>query len=118
MRYGWTHIRPCPICNGMSTFRDEKLTSALLHAAAEYINKESNRTSLITVTKGELRDDTFTIFVSVFPDKEAGAALDFLSRQKDGFKEYVRAHVRIHDLPRITFLPDPDMGRVEETPKQ
>ena len=82
------------------------------NAAAEFINRESNRKSLITVTRVEMleRNKRANIFVSVFPPEQTGAVIDFLSRQKDAFREFLRIQVRSYVLPHVTFLPDPSMG--------
>jgi ribosome-binding factor A len=91
-----------------------KTESALLHAAAEFINRESNRTSLITVTRVELDDrgQHLTVFVSVFPDEHARTALEFLSRVRDEFAEYIKKTIKIRMIPRIVFLQDPHLGGV------
>lgn len=89
-----------------------KILSALEHTAAEFINRESNRQSLITVTRAELDDrglEAF-IFVSVFPDDKAHGAIDFLNRNVDDFKRYVRSRLRMHDIPRYRFIQDPNIG--------
>ncbi len=91
-----------------------KTESALLHAAAEFINRESNRTSLITVTRVELdtRGQHLTVFVSVFPDENARIALEFLSRVRDEFAQYIKKTIKIRSIPRIVFLQDPYLGGV------
>ncbi len=95
-----------------------KVTSALLHAAAEFVNRESNRRSLITVTRVEMDDRGrgATIYISVFPDTQAKAALDFLSRSREDFRDYVREHIKMRGLPMFTFQQDPNIGgvRIEE----
>ena len=96
----------------MSSRRNARLISALEHATAEFVNRESNRKSLITVMRVELaeRDRLARIFVSVLPADQTGAAIDFLSRHKEGLSEYLKKKIQIHALPRIEFLPDPNMG--------
>lgn len=98
----------------------ERLLSAIKKAASEFINRESNRQSMITVTyvnfdnkgvKGE-------IFVSVYPEKDTKAAVEFLNRQRDEFKKYLKKHVSLRSLPRIRFMPDPVVGgSIEEVEK-
>lgn len=93
-----------------------KVASALLHTAAAFINRESNRQSLITVTKVEL-DETgreASVFVSVYPDEKAHGALDFLNRNVDDFKRYVRSQLKMHDIPRYRFVQDPNIAGVGE----
>lgn len=96
--------------------RDEKVVSAITSAAAEFINRESNRRSLITVTRVEIEEGgkTARIFVSVMPEEQTHAVADFLSRQRDEFSTFLKKKVRLHTIPRVTFLPDPEMGRRDE----
>lgn len=92
-----------------------KIRSALEHTAAEFINRESNRQSLITVTRVELDERGFEahIFVSIYPDDKAFAALDFLNRNVDEFKHYVRTRLKMHDIPRYRFIQDPNIAGLE-----
>ena len=101
----------------MTQHKDEHLQSAVHAAAAEFINRESNRRSLITVTHVELRDrgKNARIFISVFPPEQTAAAIDFLSRQKDEFRTYLRQQIRSRTLPACSFLPDPNMGSIQES---
>lgn len=102
----------------MSEHKKARLLSALEHAAAEFINRESNRKSLITVTRAVFRENekTVNVFISVMPDKETGAAIDFLSRQRDSFSEFLRKKIRTRALPHVYFLADPNMAKIEEGP--
>ncbi len=92
-----------------------KLTSALEHVAAEYINRESNRRSLITVTRVHIdeRNTTATIFVSIYPENQSAAALDFLGRSLPEFKEFIRTRIRSRVPGSIQFQHDPNIAGVE-----
>jgi ribosome-binding factor A len=92
-----------------------KVESALVHTAAEYINRESNRQSLITVTRVQV-DDRGTeaiIFISIYPETKAHAALDFLNRSHDEFKRFVRSRLKMHDIRKYRFLQDPHIAGLE-----
>lgn len=80
----------------------------LHHLAAEFIELESNRTSLITVTSCQLsRDSKYaTILFTVLPDSEEGKAEEFLSRKRKDFKEFIMEKSRIGRIPEITFALD------------
>ncbi|MDO8523619.1 MAG: ribosome-binding factor A [bacterium] len=97
--------------------KDDRVASAVHTAAAEFINRESNRRSLITVMRVTLSPDEKRahVFVSVYPAKDTAAAMDFLSRQHDAFMTYLKKTVKLHLLPHVSFLPDPEMGNVEDT---
>lgn len=89
--------------------RDKRVVEIVAHLAAEFIARESNGTSLITATRADLsaNAERATVFVTVFPDSAVPQALDFLNRNADGFREYLKAHARLRDLPRIAFAEDP-----------
>jgi len=90
----------------------ERLIEALKKAASEFINRESNRRSMITVTKVEVhaRGSLVDIFVSVFPETGTHAATDFLNRNRDEFKQYLKKHVSLKNIPRVRFHADPVIG--------
>lgn len=78
------------------------------HLVANYINIESNRTSLITVTNIDLAPDMerATVLISVYPEEKAKAALDFLNRKRDDVRDYIKKHSKLRRLPRVTFAID------------
>lgn len=84
---------------------DEKLSSLLLHLAADFISKEAGRSTLITPLRVSLGKEakTAVIFVGVFPDKDTDHALTYLNRVKDDFRAYIKAQSRISRLPYISF---------------
>jgi len=88
--------------------KDEKLIELFRNLAAQFISRESNRTSLITVTGASLSDDRkyVTIFLSVYPDDKEGEAIKFVSRQRSEFKEFVKGHARIGKIPFFDFKID------------
>jgi ribosome-binding factor A len=96
----------------MSTRRDERLLSSLSQAVAEFISRESNRTSLITVTKVELanHDSLARIFVSVLPVEQAHAAIDFLTRQEKEARDFLKKRIQMRIFPKLVFQLDPEMG--------
>lgn len=90
----------------------ERLAEALKKAASEFINRESNRRSMITVTKVGLdkRGTLVDIYVSVFPESGTQAATEFLNRNRDEFKRYLKQHISLRTVPRVRFLADPVIG--------
>lgn len=76
--------------------------------AAEFISRESNRNSLITVTRMSLADyeDHATIFISVLPETQEKAVMDFLSRQLSDFREFVKSKIQNGKIPVFTFTID------------
>lgn len=88
--------------------RDERLKQGLREAAADFIASESNRTSMITPTDVALspKGTRATILVTVLPDEQTHAALDFLNRRRDTFQTYLKKHVRLARTPSVTFALD------------
>ncbi len=81
--------------------KDFKIKEILRELAAEYFSRESNRTSLITVTDVELegKGSKATILITVIPTSQEQSAVEFIHRQLTGFKEHVKAHSRIARIP-------------------
>lgn len=86
-------------------FRKEKLQETIHELASTFISHESNRTSMITVTKVIAEEDfkKVVIFVTVFPDDQERAAMDFLKRQRSEFKEFAKHSDRLARLPLFDF---------------
>ena len=81
--------------------KDEKMKEVIRELAAEYFSRESNRTSLITITGVDLRtrNSRATILFTVMPENQEVAALDFMTRQLSDFREYVSNHARMMRVP-------------------
>jgi ribosome-binding factor A len=89
----------------MSTYKQERFEEILKHLAAEFLSKESNRKSLITVTRVVTNDrgNNATIFFTVFPENQEEAALDFIKRQRSEFRAYVKYNARLMKIPFFDF---------------
>jgi ribosome-binding factor A len=92
--------------------KEGKVKSIISIAAAEFIERESNGRSLITVTDIRLfnRGKSATILVSVLPETATEGALEFLKRQRGEFREYIKKHTRLMMLPFFDF--DIDKGEL------
>ena len=83
------------------TLRQEKVQNELRKMVATFISRESNRMSLITVTRVSISADLkfATIYVTILPkDKEEGA-LNFLERQVKDIRAYVKTKLPLKRLP-------------------
>jgi len=80
----------------------------LQEAAAAYIGKESNRQSLITVTRADLarHEDSVTFYVTVFPESAEGPALGFLLRKRGDVREYIKQTLPSKRVPHVEFALD------------
>lgn len=88
-------------------------------AAAEFVARSANRNSLITITRAIVDDaqHTVDILVTVLPEQQEQAVIDFLTRNITEFKQYLYEHTRIGRVPLISFhidLGDKNRQRVEE----
>lgn len=85
--------------------RAEKISHVLKEIIGTFIEENSNRQSMITVTNSHLTSDfkKVTLFVTVFPEQSENAALDFLKRQRSEAREYLKKHSRLARIPFIDF---------------
>jgi ribosome-binding factor A len=88
--------------------RQDRLQEQYAHLAAEYVKAESNRTSLITVTRALVSDDLAraTVFVTVLPEEREHGAVDFLNRSRDEFRAFIARKTKSRRLPNFTFAID------------
>lgn len=92
----------------MALHHEEKLIELLRHKAAAFVQENSNRTSLITVTNAAVTPDGkgATIYVTVFPVEKEEEALDFMRRQRPAFKHFLRDSARLRVIPFVDFKLD------------
>lgn len=88
--------------------KDERLKEQLRELAATFLNRESTRNALLTVTNIEISDDlkNVRVLLSVMPREKEHAAVDFANRHRKEFTEYIKKNSRLHYLPHIEFCPD------------
>lgn len=99
--------------------RSEQFNESIAHHAALFLARESNRESLITVTRSELSSDFkhTTIYLSVLPEAQEEKALAFAKRMRTEFRQYLREKAKLHPLPTIEFeldLGEKSRQRVDE----
>lgn len=84
-----------------NTFRREKAEGLLKRVAAEFLEIESNKTALITVTRATISPDlkNSTIFITVLPEKMEVPALDFARRKLGPFRDYAKTKLKFRILP-------------------
>ncbi len=106
----------------MTDLKATKLKELLRTLAADFFSRESNRTSLITVTDAELHENgkKAVILFTVLPEKDEPAALDFMRRKLSDFRSYVGDHARIMRVPFFDVAVDKgekNRQRLEEISK-
>ena len=77
----------------------------LVHLAGNFFARESNRESLMTITRADISPDlrNAKIYFSVIPQRYETSALNFAKRSRSEFRKYVRDHTRMQYLPTIDF---------------
>jgi len=89
----------------MQGFRNEQIRGRIKEIVAEYVSRETNGKSLITVSTVDVNDraDQATIYITVMPEKEEVGALDFLKRKRSEIKKYIQKRLPIARTPFIDF---------------
>jgi ribosome-binding factor A len=88
--------------------RDEKLKEIIRETAAEFLQRESNYTSMITVTSVSVSDrgKRATIFFTVLPEDKEEGALGLAKRKRAEFRDYFAKKARLRALPFFDFAID------------
>jgi ribosome-binding factor A len=103
--------------------KDEKIKEVIRELASEFISRESNRTSLITVTAVELfsRGARAKVLFTVMPESQEAAVLDFMTRQLSSLREYIGEHVRMMRVPFLDVgidVGEKNRQRIDEIERQ
>lgn len=90
------------------TQRNEKIANQIKELAAEFLGRENNRTSLITVTSCNASPDLkkATIFITVLPDKKEHDALDFARRKRTEIRDYLKRKMNLKIIPFLDIKID------------
>ncbi|HCY17794.1 MAG: Ribosome-binding factor A [Candidatus Nomurabacteria bacterium GW2011_GWF2_35_12] len=88
--------------------RNEKVANLLKELGAQFLERENNNTSLITVTSCTVSPDLkrATIFITVLPDEKETKALAFVKRKRGELREYIRKNIQIKIIPFIDIQID------------
>jgi ribosome-binding factor A len=89
----------------MPSRRQTQVAEEIAHLAGQFLARESNGTSLVTVTRADISPDikNAAIFLSVLPVDMEKPALDFAKRNRSEFREYLKTHSKLRRLPFIDF---------------
>ncbi|TSC67559.1 MAG: Ribosome-binding factor A [Parcubacteria group bacterium Gr01-1014_72] len=92
----------------MTSVRSRRAEETYRKLAAEFIERESDNTSLITVTSAlfDGRARRCVIRVTVLPDSEQEKAIAFLNRRQGDFADFARSRVRSGAVPMFSFTLD------------
>ncbi|MDR3557958.1 MAG: ribosome-binding factor A [Candidatus Pacebacteria bacterium] len=92
----------------MNVQKHNRLAEYIREIAAEYLVREANHNSLITVTGVELSDTEANarILVSVLPTEMEDDALEFVQRKASDLRLYFMKKVKMRRAPRFAFAID------------
>ncbi|MCK5095812.1 MAG: ribosome-binding factor A [Candidatus Pacebacteria bacterium] len=85
----------------MANLRQEKVAEQLRQYTALFLEKESNRTSLITVTNCSISPDLkrATIYITVLPEDKELNALEFAKRKRTDLRNFVKKNIKLKRIP-------------------
>lgn len=85
--------------------KDGRLRDLVIAKAGEFIARESNGTSLITITDVKISDNgkSAIIYFTVLPVDKEKAAYDFLKRSRGDFRGFFMEKSRMHRIPFFDF---------------
>ncbi|HEY4518556.1 MAG TPA: ribosome-binding factor A [Candidatus Paceibacterota bacterium] len=90
--------------------RANRLTDHLRDLAAKFLEKESSRTALITVTRAEISENAkqVNLLISVYPPERSEQALDFAKRRMGDLRNFVASEMKTKSVP--IFSVNLDLG--------
>lgn len=96
--------------NKAKSQRQKRVSELIREVASKLISRETNRSSLITVTSVDISPDLkqCTVYVSVFPEDGQDSAINFLKRKRRELKSAVRQNSSMKNVPFFDF--DIDQG--------
>jgi len=88
--------------------RKEKVANYIKELTAEFLGRENNRTSLITVISADCSPDLkrATIFITVLPTSKEKTALEFAKRKRPELREFLKKNMNTKNIPFIDITLD------------
>lgn len=83
--------------------RKEKVANRIKELTAQFLARENNNTSLITVISCDASPDLkrATIYITVFPLSKENAALGFVKRKLKEIREFLKENMPIKTIPYL-----------------
>jgi ribosome-binding factor A len=90
------------------TSRNERVANIIKELAAEFLGRENNRTSLITVTSASCSPDLkqATVFITVLPTAKEELALRFAKRKRGELREFFKKSMPMKTIPFVDIAID------------
>ncbi len=92
----------------MKIFRKEKIEELVRKLVNDFLISETNRQSLITITRTKLNDkgDHVVAFYTVYPEDKESAVAHFIERNTKELQEFMRKKAPAFRVPFIKFYID------------
>ena len=88
--------------------KNDRLSEYIKEQVSEFIARESNHSSLVTVTRVRLANSLkkAEVLITVYPEEKEQEVLNFLKRTGNDVRNYVKNHIRTRTIPFLDFLVD------------
>lgn len=88
--------------------RHEKAANLIKELAAQFLGRENNKTSLITVTACTCSPDLkrATVYITVLPNEKEQNALLFAKRKRAGLREFLKNNMITKNIPFVDVAVD------------
>lgn len=88
--------------------RNDKVANRIKELAAEFLNREASRTSLLTVISADCSPDLkrAKIFITVLPVEREKAGLAFVQRKLPELREFLKRNLEIKNIPFLSVAID------------
>ncbi|MCE9549333.1 ribosome-binding factor A [Candidatus Nomurabacteria bacterium] len=88
--------------------RQGKAANLIKELCAQFLGRENNNTSLITVTACSVSPDLkrATLFMTVLPENKEQEALGFVKRKRSELREYLKKNMATKTIPFIDVMID------------
>jgi ribosome-binding factor A len=92
----------------MPSQRQEKVANIIKELSAQFLERENNRTSLVTVTYANCSPDLkkATVYITVLPDDKEHDALDFAKRKRGELRDFLKKNLSIKTIPFVDIAID------------
>ncbi len=86
----------------------ERINKEMKKLFASFVEKESNKNSLVTITRCEISRDrkNIKVFFSVLPQDAEEQVLKFLNRRKWDARDYMKKRIKTRVIPFVEFVVD------------
>ncbi len=92
----------------MMNEKHERINKEMKKLFAEFVERESNKNSLVTITRCEISRDrkNINVFFSVLPQDAEKQVLSFLNRRKWDARDYMKKRIKTRVIPFVNFVID------------